>query len=211
MKKISEYKKEALKALEGNWGTGVALYFCYLVCASVLSVGSSFMLSPLGSAWEMISNLSMLILIPMFMAIMVAFLRILRGNTVSLKELFAYYNWRVWTTILLKYVYILLWTCLLIIPGIVKAYSYALTEYILLDDPSLKNNEAIEKSMEMMKGKKMKMFLLDLSFIGWILLSYLTLGLGFFLLAPYMYTARASFYEDLKAEMNVGVIEEQTI
>ena len=60
--------------------------------------------------------------------------------------------------------------------------------------------------MKMMNGKKMKLFLLDLSFIGWIILSLLTLGLGFFILAPYIYTARSKFYLDLKAE--TGTIAE---
>ena len=53
----------------------------------------------------------------------------------------------------------------------------------------------------MMKGKKLKLFLLDLSFIGWFILALLTLGIGFVLLVPYIYTAHAAFYEDLKAEL----------
>jgi uncharacterized membrane protein len=52
----------------------------------------------------------------------------------------------------------------------------------------------------MMQGRKMKLFLLDLSFIGWILLSILTLGIGLLWLLPYMYSARAAFYEDILAE-----------
>jgi uncharacterized membrane protein len=112
---------------------------------------------------------------------------------------------------LLKAIYLILWTLLLIIPGIIKSYSYAMTEFILKDNPEMKNNAAIEKSMAMMQGKKMKLFLLDLSFIGWIILAILTLGLGFVLLVPYMYTARAAFYEDLKAELEAGQTEETVI
>lgn len=77
-----------------------------------------------------------------------------------------------------------------------------MTYYIMQDHPELAYNAAIEKSMEMMSGYKMKLFLLDLSFIGWGILCILTMGLGLLLLLPYMYTARAAFYEELKKEWN---------
>ena len=86
-----------------------------------------------------------------------------------------------------------------------------MVSYILKDDPTLKNNAAIEKSMKMMEGHKMQLFLLDLSFLGWVLLSCLTLGLGFLLLIPYIQTTRAHFYEDLKAETEGFVMEEATV
>ena len=101
---------------------------------------------------------------------------------------------------LLQKVYIFLWTLLLIIPGIIKAFSYAMTSYILKDNPEIKNNEAIEKSMQMMQGHKMDLFLLYLSFIGWAILSVLTLGIGFIFLTPYVNAAVSHFYEDLKEE-----------
>ncbi len=75
-----------------------------------------------------------------------------------------------------------------------------MTPYLLEDNPELKYNAAIEQSMRMMDGKKMQLFLLDLSFIGWCLLSILTLGIGLLWVQPYMLGARAAFYEDLKAE-----------
>lgn len=116
---------------------------------------------------------------------------------------------RVWGTLILVAIYTILWTCLLIIPGIVKSYSYALTPFILKDEPELKYNAAIEKSMRMMDGYKMKLFLLDLSFIGWMILSILTLGIGLLFLQPYMNTARAAFYEDLKAELSDRYVSEE--
>jgi uncharacterized membrane protein len=54
--------------------------------------------------------------------------------------------------------------------------------------------------MEMMKGHKMELFMLWLSFLGWIILAMLTCGFGFLFLEPYMYTTLAHYYEDLKAE-----------
>lgn len=97
---------------------------------------------------------------------------------------------------------------LFIIPGIVKSFSYAMTPYILEENPELSANEAIDRSRAMMKGHKFDLFWLYLSFIGWILLSILTLGIGLLWLAPYMQTATAAFYEDVKAdyERNGGLI-----
>ena len=101
---------------------------------------------------------------------------------------------------LLVALYTLAWTLLLIVPGIIKSFSYALTPFILTDKPELSANEAIELSMKMMDGHKLDLFILYLSFIGWYLLSILTLCVGMLWVMPYMYTAMAAFYEDVKAE-----------
>lgn len=212
MKQNSVFRKEALNALEGNWGTSVILTIVLYVVSMAISWGGAFICKPLGEAGGIVSYFISLLLIPMSFAIIVAFLKIYRKENVGVAHLFAYYKeGGVWTTMLLKAIYLTLWTLLLIIPGIIKSYSYAMTEFILKDNPEMKNNAAIEKSMAMMQGKKMKLFLLDLSFIGWIILALLTLGLGFVLLVPYMYTARAAFYEDLKAELETGQPEEVVI
>ena len=71
---------------------------------------------------------------------------------------------------------------------------------ILKDDPQLKYDAAIEKSMRMMEGHKMKLFVLDLTFLGWILLGIITCGLGLLWIEPYMVMAHAAFYETLKKE-----------
>ena len=101
-------------------------------------------------------------------------------------------------TIWLMIIYIYLWSLLFFIPGVVKLYSYAMTPYLLNDEPELGANAAIEKSMKMMAGNKMKLFKLDFSFIGWIFLSMLTLNIGLLWVMPYMYMARTEFYEDIK-------------
>lgn len=109
---------------------------------------------------------------------------------------------------LLKNVFIFLWALLFIIPGIVKAYSYAMTSFILADNPEMKSLDALEESKKMMDGKKGRLFLLDLSFIGWIILGILTFGIGLFFLAPYIYGARVQFYLNLvKKTETVEVIE----
>ena len=98
------------------------------------------------------------------------------------------------------YLFTFLWTLLFIIPGIIKAFSYAMSPYILEENPELSANEAIDRSRAMMKGHKFDLFWLYLSFIGWGFLCIFTLGIGLLWLMPYMQTAEAAFYEDVKAE-----------
>ena len=97
----------------------------------------------------------------------------------------------------LRNLYFFLWSLLLFIPGIVKALSYAMTPFIMADHPQMSASDAIKASMEMMDGHKWELFVLDLSFLGWTLLSVLSLGIGFFWLNPYMNAAYAAFYRNL--------------
>ena len=96
--------------------------------------------------------------------------------------------------------YISLWSLLFIVPGIIKAFSYAMTPYILVEYPELSVNEAIDKSRELMRGNKWRLFLLGLSFIGWILLCIPTFGIGMFWFGPYFEATIAAFYKDIKEQ-----------
>lgn len=108
----------------------------------------------------------------------------------------------VYGTLLLQGIYTILWTLLLVIPGIIKSYSYAMTIFCMKEDPQEANyNEAIERSMMIMEGNKMRLFLLDLSYLGWFILGLIPCGLGLFFVIPYWYAARMEFYEDLMAEL----------
>jgi uncharacterized membrane protein len=73
-----------------------------------------------------------------------------------------------------------------------------MTLFILKDNPEMSATDAITESRRMMNGNKWRLFCLDFSFIGWILLSALTCGILYILVYPYMYAARAAFYESLK-------------
>ena len=111
--------------------------------------------------------------------------------------------WHNFVTLFLRDLYIVLWSLLFVIPGIVKAYSYKMVPYILAENPDMPANEVITRSREMMNGNKWQAFLLDLSFIGWILLGIVTLGLGFvFWTAPYMNSTSAALYLKLKEARN---------
>lgn len=106
-----------------------------------------------------------------------------------------------WKTVsiaqLLQTVYIFLWTMLLIIPGILAIYNYALTSYLLAEYPELSASEAIKRSKQMMRGNRWRLFCLHLSFIGWDILCMLTLGIGNLWLRPYKCAADAAFYRDV--------------
>jgi len=98
---------------------------------------------------------------------------------------------------LLTVLFILLWSLLLVIPGIVAGYSYSMAYYILADNPGMTAMEALKASKNLMKGHKMDLFLLHLTFAGWFILSALSLGIGFLWLSPYMTAAATAFYLDL--------------
>ena len=107
-------------------------------------------------------------------------------------------------TMFVKDLYLFLWSLLFVIPGIVKSYSYRMVPYILSENPGISTKEAIDLSREMMDGNKWKAFVLDLSFIGWILLSVLTLGiLAIFYVNPYMEATNAELYHALKPATDV--------
>ena len=94
----------------------------------------------------------------------------------------------------LKKLFIFLWTLLLIIPGYIASYSYRLAYYIILDDPDISCMDAIKLSKELMNGYKKDLFILDLSFILWIIASILTCGLLLLYVIPYMAITEANFY-----------------
>lgn len=103
----------------------------------------------------------------------------------------------------LRGLYTFLWALLFIIPGIVKSYAYAMTPYIMADNPELTASEAITASKQMMDGHKADLFVLELTFIGWDLLCALTLNIGYIVLNPYKAAARTAFYKSLTAQNRI--------
>ena len=122
-----------------------------------------------------------------------------RQKEPELNTLFGYFNhWKNATLAnLLQTVYVFLWSLLFVIPGIIASYSYAMTSYILAEHPEMAPGEAIERSKEMMSGNRWRLFCLEFSFIGWGILSSLTLGIGYLWLNPYKQAATAAFYREV--------------
>ena len=108
-------------------------------------------------------------------------------------------------TVFLRDLYIVLWGLLLIIPGIIKSYEYRMVNYILAENPEMNTKEVFAMSRDMMRGNKWRAFVLDLSFLGWHLLSLITIGLaGIFYVFPYRNMTNAALYEFLRYGRNEG-------
>jgi hypothetical protein len=102
-------------------------------------------------------------------------------------------------TMFCKDIFTVLWSMLFIIPGIIKSYEYRMIPYILADNPDMDRKAVFALSKELMTGNKWKAFVLDLSFIGWELLSILTCGiLSVFYVNPYIFSTNAALYEKLR-------------
>lgn len=116
-------------------------------------------------------------------------------------------------TMLLRDVYAILWTLCLIIPGVVKSYEYKMIPYILAENPEISRERAFEISKHIMDGQKWDAFVLDLSFLGWNLLSVITLGIvGVLYVRPYMSTTWAEFYKvNRKMALEKGIASEQEL
>lgn len=91
-----------------------------------------------------------------------------------------------------------MWSLLFVIPGIIKSFSYSMAMYVMAEEKDIGAIEAINRSKKMMEGHKMEAFVLGLSFIGWILLGIVTLGIAFIYVIPYMETTMANFYNSIK-------------
>lgn len=110
--------------------------------------------------------------------------------------------WNVVKTMFIMNLFIALWTLLLIIPGIIKFYEYYMVSYILSENPDMHYKEALAMSKEMMNGHKLDTFILDLSFIGWMILGIILLGIGIFFVIPYIQATTAELYAVLRS--NIG-------
>lgn len=126
-------------------------------------------------------------------------LRLVDGESPSMDTLFQYFpRWKTMVIAgLLQTLFIILWSLLFVIPGIIASYRYAMTRFILAENPELTAGEAIDRSKELMDGNKWRLFCLSLSFIGWGILCIFTLGIGNLWLTPYIQASFAAFYRDI--------------
>lgn len=200
----------ARQTLNGKWGqTAIATLIYLLIEGSIyFATGTKdhSRPSPLGNI------VLVLITGPLAIGFIFYFMQLTHGKETSIADIFNGFKryGRSLGTYLLVGIFTLLWLLLFIIPGIIKSFSYSMTFYILNEDPNVTPNEAINRSMEMMKGHKWKLFCLSLRFLGWIILGCLTLGIGFLWIVPYMQVSMILFYEDIKpktiAEEEVTII-----
>jgi uncharacterized membrane protein len=185
VKKNRELRALARSQLHGSWLAAVGMVLVYCI---ILGISSAVVVGPLILGG------------PLTLGFLGYFSKKSRGEPVKLENLFD--GFKLFGTSFLLYllegVFLVLWFCLLIIPGIVKCFSYSMAFFILRDNPDIGALEAITQSRKMMKGYKGKLFGLCLSFIGWGILCCLSFSIGFLWLCPYISLSIANFYEDLK-------------
>lgn len=211
MKTNQDLKNAALEALRGNWAPAVVCTIIYLL----LSIGISLLQPNIDDPTAALTGAQKIMMVAYVLLLFLVMVPLGIGYYQAFKVLFtdgdnkltancfrlSFGNYfKNVAAYLLMCLFIFLWTLLLIIPGIIKALAYSMTPFILKDFPELSVNQAINLSQKMMKGHKFDYFWLGLSFIGWILLGLLTLGIGYIWLIPYMYTSYAAFYEEVKKE-----------
>ena len=193
--------------LFGNvWITLIVLSFLYSVIVGLPgSIGSALSqksVAMMASFGVILSGLSILLAGPMEYGMC----RVMRNVATGKKkaefyDLFVAYKEAVTESVvlgLLRTIFICLWSLLFLIPGIVKAYAYSMAFYIQQDAEDKDWRRCLDESQEMMHGNKGKLFLLDLSFIGWYIVGALCFGIGILWVSVYHMTARAHFYNELK-------------
>ena len=219
MKTNQEFKNSALAALKGNWAPAVvctiimfAVMIIYMIpsmCMSSLTADPENM--SMSDAFITLALLPLMYFVQIFLYLPMNYVGfanttkqlLVDGDNNLVANLFKNTFHGYWKNVgasLLMVIFIILWSLLFIIPGVVKGLAYSLTPYILKDYPELSANQAINLSMKMMKGHKFDLIWLFLSFIGWSILCIFTLGIGYLWLMPYMMTTMAAFYQEVKTE-----------
>ena len=214
----SDIRRIARENLSGNWGISVGAALVAAILGGMIVGGSSginfqfnennirnlppalwSVLLPFGSVAGLLGLASMIIGGVVELGYAKFLLKQYDRRELLFSDLFSQFH-RFGTGFAQKFLRILyafLWALLFIIPGIVKGLSYAMTPFILEDHPEMTASEAINASKKLMDGHKMDLFILGLTFIGWQILSCLTMGIGFLFLNPYMNAAYAVFYRDI--------------
>lgn len=172
----------------------------------ILENGRAIRVEDDGSAFKnMMSIVSLIIGGPIYFGVASHFLKLARYERAEFNDLFSGFSMFKTNFVLhlLITIFTVLWTLLLIVPGIIAAIKYSMAYYILNDNPDIGGMEAIERSKKMMDGHKMRFFEMWLGFLGWFILGIVTFGLGMVYAIPYYRAAKANFYLDLKESYSV--------
>ena len=152
----------------------------------------------------MVPVLGLFVMPLMTVSIICVYLKLANGAKPDISELFNHFDtiWPAFKVYVLTAIFTALWSMLLVIPGIIKAYAYSQAFYVLAENPGIGAREALRRSQEMMKGHKMEMFVLNLSFMGWMILGTFTFGLLYIWLIPYMQATMTNFYNSIKPQVS---------
>ena len=200
----AEIRAYAREAMRGKWGYGIIVWLLAMLLDTIFSL-PVYLANDEGlfdDIWNIVSTGFSWC---MWFGIMACFLDIVRKQPKSYKRLFTAFRsfeffFKFLITEFFQTLFLICWTLLLFVPGLIKYYSYAMTEFILMDHPEYGPLQAITESRKMMYGHRMQLLILGCSFIGWFLLCIVTLGIASLWVIPYYNAARAKFYQDLKAK-----------
>ena len=197
---------QARNSLKGRWGTAVGGFFVYLLIIIILQVFSEVDSSGFFAIGSLFING------PIMLGLTIFSLSLSRQREAKVSQVFDGFNrfGAALGAFFLIMIIVLIGFVLLIVPGIIAGYAVAMTYFIIADDPDIGAWGAIKRSNELMKGNKWKLFCLLLRFIGWIIVSILTLGIGFLWVSPYAMVSTAKFYDDIVQE-EASIIEEAEI
>lgn len=204
-----EMRQKGRTALKNKWGVAIGVTIIHVLIVCALTIPYRIFLSKIGSS-KILGTTGVVILVAsifvqaaLTLGLNNSFIKIIKGEEVGVETLFSRFNYILKATglSLLIALKVFLWSLLFIVPGIVAAYRYSMASYLMAENPEIEVVEAIEKSKEIMKDKKGRLFTLQLSFIGWFLLGSLTFGiLNLFYVTPYYLSAMAAFYKIAKNE-----------
>lgn len=179
----AELKQQAKDQLRGRWGGTIgAFVLVYIVMCAV-------------------SSLSLIFYGPLMVGLIIYCMSLIKSyDNVDIGTAFRGFNifGPALATYLWEMLWVFLWSLLFIIPGIIKGYSYSQCLYIIADNPNIGASQALKISMHMTKGYKWKIFVMQLSFLGWSLLCILSLFIGYLWLVPYMQLTMTNMYYKLK-------------
>lgn len=150
---------------------------------------------------------------PMALGLAIFYLNIAKNKDARIEHIFdGFKNFGTsFAAAIFSTIFIILWSLLLVVPGIIAALSYSLAFFIIAEDDNIGAMDAISKSKEMMKGHKMELFIMYLIFMGMAILCLFTLGIGFLWLGPFTYVSLANFYLKVKGEEDELNLEDNLI
>ena len=215
-----DFRARARAAIKGHWGTAIAVALVAAILAgsnpmfSVTVSSQNSYSDYLGDYidlsnylnWQMLSLLATVLVVGSLLALVIGGciemgqatfnLHLMLGQRAVFPDLFSQFH-RLGAGIaivILRSVFVWLWSLLFVIPGIIATYRYAMMPFLMAEFPDLGALDAMRESKRLMQGNKWRLFCLEMSFLGWAFLCMFTLGIGMLWLLPYMASARTAFY-----------------
>lgn len=190
-------------AAKGQIAGKIGILFVITLVIGIISGLASVILSLI----PVVGSLAAAIIVtPAFaLSLVRIYINVVKGNTPEVKDAFSGFDdfWAAFKVNFFVGLFTFLWSLLFFIPGIIKGYSYSMAMYVLAENKGKAALECINESKKMTEGHKMELFVLDLSFIGWYLLTGITFGIAGIYVIPYVSATQVNFYNEIKPVVEV--------